>query len=121
MIALRVWATLADGTRLHAGDLAFSDPDAHGRYESEFEYTANWLVHPDACDLDPESLRMSSGRIRYRSTNLFPPLAVFENNTRIVDRPYQHEAIRRVAEAFAVNRRRALLIMATGTGKPSCM
>jgi len=52
-------ATLADGTRLHAGDLAFSYPDAHGRYESEFEYTENWLAHPDACDLDPESLRMA--------------------------------------------------------------
>lgn len=80
MIALRVWATLADGTRLHAGDLAFSDPDAHGRYESEFEYTQSWLAHPDACDLDPESLRLSAGRIRHRSTNLFPPLAVFEDS-----------------------------------------
>jgi type I restriction enzyme R subunit len=38
------------------------------------------------------------------------------NNT-IVDRAYQHEAIRRVAEAFAIGRRRALLVMATGTGK----
>lgn len=80
MIALRVWATLGDGTRLHAGDLAFSDPDAQGRYESEFEYAENWLAHPHACDLDPESLRMSSGRIRYRSTNLYPPLAVFEDS-----------------------------------------
>ncbi|MGA8578127.1 MAG: DEAD/DEAH box helicase family protein, partial [Bryobacteraceae bacterium] len=31
--------------------------------------------------------------------------------------PYQHEAIRRLAEAFAANKRRALLVMATGTGK----
>lgn len=38
-------------------------------------------------------------------------------NRAIVDRPYQHEAIRRVAEAFAAGRRRALLVMATGTGK----
>lgn len=38
-------------------------------------------------------------------------------NGSIVDRPYQHEAIRRVAEAFAANKRRALLVMATGTGK----
>ena len=38
-------------------------------------------------------------------------------NTSIVDRPYQHEAIRRVAESFAANKRRALLVMATGTGK----
>ena len=34
-----------------------------------------------------------------------------------MDRPYQHEAIRRVAEAFAAGKRRALLVMATGTGK----
>jgi len=38
-------------------------------------------------------------------------------NSAIVDRPYQHEAIRRVAETFAANQRRALLVMATGTGK----
>ncbi len=45
------------------------------------------------------------------------PLAATPIDTRIVDRPYQHEAIRRVAEAFAAGRRRALLVMATGTGK----
>ena len=38
-------------------------------------------------------------------------------NSTIVDRAYQHEAIRRVAEAFSTGRRRALLVMATGTGK----
>ena len=38
-------------------------------------------------------------------------------NNRIVDRAYQHEAIRRVAEAFTAGKRRALLVMATGTGK----
>lgn len=45
------------------------------------------------------------------------PLAVGAINPSIVDRPYQHEAIRRVAEAFTQGRRRALLVMATGTGK----
>ncbi|MEE1621638.1 DEAD/DEAH box helicase family protein [Zafaria sp. J156] len=35
----------------------------------------------------------------------------------IADRPYQHRAIRAVAEAFDADRRRALLVMATGTGK----
>ncbi|MSQ72667.1 MAG: type II toxin-antitoxin system HipA family toxin [Betaproteobacteria bacterium] len=80
MIALRVWAMLAQGIRVHAGDLAFGDPDAHGRYESEFEYSENWLAHPQAFDLDPESLRLVSGRVRYRSTNLYPPLAVFEDS-----------------------------------------
>jgi type I restriction enzyme R subunit len=35
----------------------------------------------------------------------------------IANRPYQHEAIRRVCEAFATGLRHALLVMATGTGK----
>lgn len=38
-------------------------------------------------------------------------------NNAITDRPYQHEAIRRVAEALDQKHREALLIMATGTGK----
>jgi serine/threonine-protein kinase HipA len=80
VIALHVWAMFADGTRLPAGDLAFGDPDTHGRCESEFEYSANWLGHPEAFDIDPESLRISSGRLRYRSINLFPPLGVFEDS-----------------------------------------
>src|SRR5580693_9346446 len=45
------------------------------------------------------------------------PLEATNINTTIVDRPYQHEAIRRVCESFAAKRRRALLVMATGTGK----
>jgi type I site-specific restriction endonuclease len=45
------------------------------------------------------------------------PLETISINSSIVDRPYQHEAIRRLAEAFAANKRRALLVMATGTGK----
>jgi type I restriction enzyme R subunit len=38
-------------------------------------------------------------------------------NNSIVERPYQLEAIRRVAEAFEAGKRRTLLVMATGTGK----
>src|SRR2546425_1602031 len=45
------------------------------------------------------------------------PVEATPINSSIVDRSYQHEAIRRLAEAFAANRRRALLVMATGTGK----
>lgn len=45
------------------------------------------------------------------------PLEGAPINTAIVDRPYQHEAIRRVAESFGQGKRRALLVMATGTGK----
>ena len=45
------------------------------------------------------------------------PLESASINTSIVERSYQHEAIRRVTEAFAQKKRRALLVMATGTGK----
>jgi len=45
------------------------------------------------------------------------PIEATSINGSIVERPYQHEAIRRLAEAFAANKRRALLVMATGTGK----
>nr|WP_269211963.1 DEAD/DEAH box helicase family protein [Zhihengliuella flava] len=37
--------------------------------------------------------------------------------TGIADRPYQQEAIRAVAETLQARRRKALLVMATGTGK----
>lgn len=55
-------------------------------------------------------------RLKFLRQNQLPLETTAINNS-IVDRPYQHEAIRRVAEAFAANRRRALLVMATGTGK----
>ena len=45
------------------------------------------------------------------------PLGSIPINKGIVDRSYQHEAIRRIGEAFDKNKRRALLVMATGTGK----
>jgi len=45
------------------------------------------------------------------------PLSSVDINNSIVDRSYQHEAIRRVGEAFADGKRKALIVMATGTGK----
>ena len=45
------------------------------------------------------------------------PLSSIEINNQIVDRSYQHEAIRRVGEAFANGKRKALIVMATGPGK----
>ncbi len=45
------------------------------------------------------------------------PLAAIPINNIITDRAYQHEAIRRVSEAFANGKRKALIVMATGTGK----
>ncbi len=45
------------------------------------------------------------------------PLSSIAIDNRITDRPYQHEAVRRVCEAFDAGKRKALLVMATGTGK----
>jgi type I restriction enzyme R subunit len=45
------------------------------------------------------------------------PLGSIEINNEIVDRAYQHEAIRRVGEAFTNGKHKALIVMATGTGK----
>ena len=45
------------------------------------------------------------------------PLQDTPINKHICERAYQHEAIRRVAEAFDAGTRRTLLVMATGTGK----
>jgi len=45
------------------------------------------------------------------------PLSTQIINNAITDRPYQHEAIRRVGDVLEKNHREALLIMATGTGK----
>ena len=55
-------------------------------------------------------------RLKFLSQNR-QPLESTPINSSIVDRSYQHEAIRRLAEAFAANKRRALVVMATGTGK----
>lgn len=57
-------------------------------------------------------LRLKNARLEKR------PLASISINPDITDRLYQQEAIRRVAEAFEEKKkRRALLVMATGTGK----
>ena len=45
------------------------------------------------------------------------PLGQAAINTGITDRAYQMEAIRRVGEAFEAGQRKALAVMATGTGK----
>ncbi|MBD2261137.1 DEAD/DEAH box helicase family protein [Pseudanabaena sp. FACHB-2040] len=45
------------------------------------------------------------------------PLHLVPINAGIVNRSYQQEAIRRIAETFQKNARKTLLVMATGTGK----
>lgn len=59
---------------------------------------------------DLERIRFQKNEKREPSTSLI--------DRSIVERPYQIEAIRRVCEAFEKkNRRKALVVMATGTGK----
>ena len=45
------------------------------------------------------------------------PLGTIPIDNAITDRPYQHEAVRLTSDAFEAGKRRALLVMATGTGK----
>jgi type I restriction enzyme R subunit len=52
----------------------------------------------------------------YLRQNQTPPSQV-PINTQITDRVYQMEALRRVSEAFEAGQRKALVVMATGTGK----
>ena len=54
--------------------------------------------------------------LRFQNENRFP-LSEVKIDTSIVDRSYQIEAIRRVYERFEQKRRKALLVLATGTGK----
>jgi type I restriction enzyme R subunit len=72
------------------------------------------LAHPRmvAGFFTPDDLR----RLRFIRNNR-KPLGSAPINNAIVERSYQLEAIRRVAEAFEAGRRRTLLVMATGTGK----
>jgi serine/threonine-protein kinase HipA len=81
VIVLGVWVRHPDGAIGRAGDLACTDPDAHVRFEAEFEYAAEWLADRRSFALDPESLptRDRSRPLRFRAENLHPPLSVFED------------------------------------------
>lgn len=72
------------------------------------------LAHPRAVAgmFAPDDLR----RLRFIRENAKPIIGEFINNS-ICGRAEQLEAIRRVAAAFSAGKRRALIVMATGTGK----
>jgi len=55
-------------------------------------------------------------RLLYLRENALP-LSATLIDPHIAGRLYQHEAIRRIGESFTTGKRRALLVMATGTGK----
>ncbi len=78
MILLHVWIRLPDGRHRMVGDLVTTEPNANGRFESEFEYASAWAADTHAFDLDPASLSRLRGP-RFQSINLQPPLGVFED------------------------------------------
>src|SRR6202011_5318772 len=55
-------------------------------------------------------------RLLYQRQNAIP-LSATLINAQIAGRIYQQEAIRRLCEAFTKGKRRALMVIATGTGK----
>lgn len=77
MIRLNVWLTLSDGENVHAGELAFTDPDIQGNYRSAFRYTQDWLAHPRRFPLDPVALPLEARE--WETERLTAPLMVFED------------------------------------------
>lgn len=77
MIRLDLRLTLPDGESVHAGDLAFGDPDGQGRYTSAFRYTPAWLAHPRAFPLDPAALPLGPGEFQGQQLNA--PLMVLDD------------------------------------------
>ena len=76
---LFVWVQRPDGTIRLVGELATSAPDRNsGRFESEFEYTRDWVGAAGAFALDPVSLPLDAAR-RFGAEMLYPPLAVFDD------------------------------------------
>jgi serine/threonine-protein kinase HipA len=74
-----VWVRRADGAIRLVGELATTTPDrSSGHFESEFEYTREWVSESGAFALDPVSLPLDAAR-RFRAEMLYPPLAVFED------------------------------------------
>ena len=65
--------------------------------------------------LSPTATQVASMLHQRRSTRKM--LETVEVDKTIVERFYQHHAIRRVGDAFESKQRHALLVMATGSGK----
>jgi serine/threonine-protein kinase HipA len=76
---LYVWVRRPDGTARLAGELGMTEPIAGGRFESEFEYAAQWSHDRDAFPLDPVSLPLQPTGRRFRAEQFHPPLSVFDD------------------------------------------
>jgi len=76
---LYVWVRLPDGSARLAGELGTTDPTAAGRFESEFEYAAEWSTDSRAFPLDPVSLPLQPLGRRFQAEQLQPPVSVFDD------------------------------------------
>lgn len=77
---LYVWVRRPDGAAWLAGELGTTDPGSGGRFQSEFEYAAEWVGDPKAFPLDPASLPLHPAARRFRAEQFHPPLGVFEDS-----------------------------------------
>lgn len=80
MKRLYVWVRLPDGTPRLVGELGTTEPTGSGRFEAEFEYSAQWCTDPDAFPLDPLSLPLQPPGRRFRAEQFHPPLSVFDDS-----------------------------------------
>lgn len=80
MKRLYVWIRHPDGAVRLVGELVTTDPAVGGRFESEFEYAAQWSTAPGAFPLDPVSLPLQPVGRRFQAEQLNPPLAVFDDS-----------------------------------------
>jgi serine/threonine-protein kinase HipA len=77
VIHLDVSITLVDGVTVPVGELACTDADEAGRFQSEFAYADAWLARRDRFALDPVSLALRQGT--FPAIRFEPPLAVFDD------------------------------------------
>jgi serine/threonine-protein kinase HipA len=76
---LYVWVRRTDGTIRLAGELATTDPIAGGRFDSEFEYSTEWVADPTAFPLDPVSLPLHPRGRRFQAEQFHPPLSLLDD------------------------------------------
>ncbi len=116
--------TSVDANRGRAQAKIYADGlEAEYKHRPVIFYTNGFeiWIWDDAQDLPPRKLygfysRDSLQHLNYQRTAR-KPLDTLEINKEIVDRLYQIEAIKRVTERFTDKRRKALIVLATGTGK----
>ena len=60
MLKLKVFITLPDGHTLFCGDIFTTPPDYRGKIQGSFQYSREYIAHPQAFALDPQHLPLGS-------------------------------------------------------------